>query len=66
MAVHAVYNLTAPFKGDPVECAKCNDVIFSKYEGEFVSCKCGAISVDQTRHYARYIGNREDFKQNKE
>ena len=45
----------------PTECAKCGDVIYSHYNGEFRSCKCGAIAVDQTRYYARYIGNKEDF-----
>lgn len=44
-----------------VTCAKCNDVIYSKYSGAFTTCKCGAISVDQTPHYSRWIGNREDF-----
>ena len=42
-------------------CRKCNVGIYSTYEGQFVSCKCGAISVDQTRHYERCIGNLEDF-----
>lgn len=42
-------------------CRKCNTGIYSAYEGQFVSCKCGAISVDQTKHYERYIGNLEDF-----
>jgi hypothetical protein len=46
-----------------VECNKCGDKIHSKYPGQFVSCKCGAISVDQTQYYARYIGDPKDFKQ---
>ncbi len=45
----------------PVKCNKCGDVIKSKYEGHFISCKCGAISVDQTLYYSRFIGNPEDF-----
>jgi hypothetical protein len=45
-----------------VTCNKCGDKIHSKYSGEFVTCKCGAISVDQTKWYQRYIGNPEDFK----
>lgn len=45
-----------------VECNKCHDIIWSKFAGEFVSCKCGAIAVDSTPYYSRYIGNREDFK----
>ena len=50
------------FNPQEVECAKCGDKIKSKWEGQFVTCKCGAISIDQTRHYSRFIGNREDFK----
>lgn len=44
-----------------VRCRKCDDVIYSRYSGEFVSCKCGAIFVDQTEWYGRYGGNSEDF-----
>lgn len=51
---------------NPVECNKCGDSIHSRYEGEFVTCKCGAISVDQTKWYTRYIGNHRDFKINNE
>ena len=42
-------------------CRKCNVGIYSTVEGQFSTCKCGAISVDQTKHYERYIGNPEDF-----
>lgn len=49
------------FNPTPVQCRKCKDIIWSKHEGWFTTCKCGAISVDQTRHYSRYIGNPEDF-----
>ena len=56
-----VYEKEAPFIGEPVQCKKCNDVIFSKYYGQFVTCKCGAISVDQTPHYSRHIGEPENF-----
>ena len=45
-----------------IECNKCGDKIHSRYSGEFVTCKCGAISVDQTHYYSRYIGSPEDFK----
>ena len=45
-----------------VECNKCGDIIWSRYGGEFRTCKCGAISVDSTPYYTRYIGNREDIK----
>jgi hypothetical protein len=43
---------------DPVHyrCRYCNDVIFSSYPGEYVSCDCGKTSVDQTAWYTRFIG----------
>lgn len=43
------------------KCRRCEDIIWSRYSGEFVSCKCGAISVDQTKYYGRYLGNPDDF-----
>ena len=46
---------------EPVECAKCHDVIWSRWQGEFVWCSCKAIAVDQTRHYSGYIGEKENF-----
>lgn len=51
------------FNPPHVKCRKCGDEIWSKYVGEFVTCKCGAISVDQTRHYTRYIGTPSDFEE---
>jgi hypothetical protein len=45
----------------PYECALCATVIFSRYVGEFRSCECGAISVDQTPHYSRCIGDPKCF-----
>lgn len=54
----------APFQGKPVKCRKCGDVIASRYYGEYVTCKCGAISVDQTPYYSRYIGEPSDFDHN--
>lgn len=47
-----------------VECVQCGDVIWSRYSGEFRTCKCGAIAIDSTPHYTRYIGNPGDFKRN--
>jgi hypothetical protein len=43
------------------QCAKCEDVIESKYKHDFVSCSCGAIFVDGGKDYIRSGGNREDF-----
>ena len=42
-------------------CNKCCDTIHSSYSGEYVSCKCGKIAVDQTHYYTRIIGNEGDY-----
>lgn len=35
------------------ECRQCGYVIESKHRHDFVTCKCGAISVDGGRDYLR-------------
>lgn len=42
-------------------CNKCYDTVHSKWSGDYVSCKCGAIGVDQTHDYIRMIGNKGDY-----
>ena len=39
-----------------VICNKCDDFIFSKHRHDFVTCKCGAISVDGGQAYLRRVG----------
>lgn len=39
-----------------VICNKCDDFIFSKTRHDFVSCKCGNISVDGGQDYLRRVG----------
>lgn len=34
-------------------CKRCNDVIESKYSHGFVTCNCGAISLDGGLEYQR-------------
>ena len=53
--------MTTPFTSRKIECRLCHDVIFSRYSGEFVTCKCGSISIDSTEHYTRYIGEPENI-----
>lgn len=43
------------------KCKKCGDIIESKYRHDFVTCKCGAISVDGGEDYIRRAGMPEDF-----
>lgn len=35
------------------QCKKCKDVIESRWTHEFVTCKCGSISVDGGSSYAK-------------
>jgi hypothetical protein len=45
-----------------LECKLCGDVVYSKYPGQYVNCKCKfpdkGIAVDETSCYARIIGSR--------
>jgi len=45
------------------KCKKCGDVIESKYRHDFVTCTCGAISVDGGNDYWKRSGNPEDFEE---
>jgi hypothetical protein len=42
-------------------CLLCKDVIYSKYYGQFVSCKCGKLAIDESMYYCRILGNRENY-----
>lgn len=44
------------------KCKKCGDEIFSKNKHDFVSCKCGSISVDGGMEYIRRVGNPENIE----
>lgn len=44
-----------------LQCTHCSVIIHSSYSGEYVSCKCGVIGVDQTEFYTRIIGNEGDY-----
>jgi hypothetical protein len=46
-----------------VECLKCGDRPFSAHRHAFVTCECGAVSVDGGMEYLRRVyDNREDYK----
>lgn len=36
-----------------IKCKHCGDIIESKYHHDFVSCKCGTVSVDGGLEYLR-------------
>ena len=44
-----------------IQCKICKDIIYSRWDGEFRSCKCKAIAVDQTPYYGRHLGIQENF-----
>lgn len=43
------------------KCKKCGDIINSVHRHDFVTCSCGAISIDGGSNYMRKIGNSDDF-----
>ena len=50
-------------KRNRARCKKCGDIIESKHRHDFVTCTCGAISVDGGYDYIRRVGNSEDFEE---
>ena len=45
-----------------VTCLKCNDLIESKHERDYVSCKCGLIAIDGGPFVGgRILGNPENY-----
>ena len=45
-----------------IKCKKCGDIIESKYTHNFVTCSCGACSVDGGLDYLRRCGNLNDWE----
>ena len=49
-------------KCNKAKCLKCGDIIESKHRHDYVSCKCGAISVDGGKDYLkRSWGSSADY-----
>lgn len=44
------------------KCKKCHDEIESKGRWSFVTCKCGAISIDGGRDYQRWVGEIDNIE----
>ena len=38
-----------------IRCKHCNDIIESRHRHDFVTCKCGAVSVDGGDSYGRRL-----------
>lgn len=45
------------------QCLKCNDLITSYYGHDYVSCSCGAISVDGGNNYTKRAGDISSYKE---
>jgi len=39
------------------QCKLCKDIVESKFRWDFVTCSCGALSVDGGHDYLRRCGN---------
>ena len=39
------------------KCLYCNDIIESKHQHEYTTCKCGAMSIDGGTSYIRLVGD---------
>lgn len=52
-----------PKRRNRARCRKCGDVIESKHQHDFVTCKCGAISVDGGDAYFRRVGDLGDWEE---
>ena len=39
------------------KCLHCNDIIESKHQHHFISCKCGQTSIDGGTSYIRLVGD---------
>ena len=42
-----------------IKCKSCNDIVFSSFANEEVSCSCGKVIIEENRERCRYLG---DFK----
>jgi len=44
-------------------CLTCNEIIESKHRHDFVTCKCGKLSVDGGHDYLRRVGELENCEE---
>lgn len=42
-------------------CKLCYETIYSRWSGEFVSCKCRSCMIDQSHYMSRYLGDPENY-----
>jgi hypothetical protein len=46
-----------------IKCKKCGTELSSISNGDLISCKCQAISVDGSKDLVRILGNPEDYEE---
>lgn len=46
-----------------IKCNKCGTIIESVHRHDFVTCPCGACSVDGGKDYLRRVGNDGDWEE---
>lgn len=49
--------MSGPGKRNRARCKKCGTVVESLHRHDFVTCACGAISVDGGTDYMRRVGD---------
>lgn len=49
-----------------LKCKKCGDIIEGDKRGTYITCKCKAIAIDETKWYCRVIGKLEYLEEIKE
>ena len=45
-----------------MKCKICGSVVKSMYRHDFVTCKCGKVSIDGGSDYTRCVGNPDDYE----
>ena len=55
--------MTAVIASNQIKCLKCGASVHSARHHEFVSCPCGAVSVDGGGLYLRRAGNPDDWEE---
>ena len=48
--------------GPKLKCLECGDIIQSKHVHNFVTCKCGKVSIDGGGDYARILGSEDNWE----
>ena len=45
-----------------IKCRLCGTIIEGDKKGTMIWCKCGKCAIDETKYYARIIGDFEDYE----